>query len=658
MVTGIQRCCRALEGKLQEFQPLDFVQVDHTDDEIVWDELVRNYHYLGYGKTIGQRIKYLVLYKDMPVAALSFNRATLRVGVRDEYIGWNAEEKQQDIHRVVNNNRFLIVPWVKIRNLASHLLSRALKLLQKDWERLYGTGPFLVETFVDERYKGTCYLAANWKYVGMTKGYGKIGSAFTYHGNRKAVYIYVLHKRELVRIQKQASHRTLNSVIRGVPNMMLQTPDWNPTILEDSGITEEMVRKLGNELEEYLAPFAKCINYAGQEEYAENYVKGLLSDLEYKSAEPIALRYEMSVRGTQRFLKDGKWDTEMMLDIYQRKLGGTIPHPEGMITLDGCDNPKKGKNSVGVARQYCGATGKIDNCQAGVFIGYASPNGYGLIDREIYIPEKWFGEDYKELREDCGIPEGTVFQTKIDIASSLLNKTVTSGLFPARWVGVDSYFGNNKRFIDSIPENLWYFADIHSDMLVFPEMPEMITPEYSGKGRRNLRLTPSVAPVPVSQFAVPSAPWRKVALGEGAKGPIIACELCRRIVLCDNHMPGDSVWLYIRLLNDGSLKYSICNAPEDTPVSTIRKAAIMRWPIEQCFEECKSSLGLDQYEARSWNAWYRHTLLVFVAHLFLTTIRLKYKKNSFIDSPDGQAPYCFLSFNNAPYDDPGLSCSY
>jgi hypothetical protein len=112
---------------------------------------------------IGQRIKYLVLYQGAPVAALSFNRASLRVGARDEYIGWNTEEKQQGLHRIVNNNRFLIVPGVRIRNLASHLLSRVLRLLQRDWERLYGVRPFLVETFVDERYRGTCYQAANWK---------------------------------------------------------------------------------------------------------------------------------------------------------------------------------------------------------------------------------------------------------------------------------------------------------------------------------------------------------------------------------------------------------------------------------------------------------------------------------------------------------------
>jgi len=633
MRTEIQLSYRALEGKLHEYQPMEIVQVDQTDYEAIWDDLIRKYHFLGYDKMIGQRIKYLVLYESMPIAALSFNRATLRIAARDEYVGWDEKEKLRNLHRVVNNNRFLIAPWVRIKNLASHLLSRTLKQLQKDWYKMYGTRLLLAETFVDERYKGTCYLAANWKCLGKTKGYGKIGSSFVYHGNRKAVYIYPLQKTELALIQAESCRRTLKFENRNVPNMMLHKPDWNPTILEDSGITEEMIKKLGKELEDYLFPYQKCINYAGQEAYAESYVKGLMSDLEYKSAEPIALRYGMPVRGMQRFLKDGKWDTDMMLDIYQEKLSGIVSHPEGMITLDGCGNPKKGNNSVGVARQYCGATGKVDNCQTGVFIGYSGPNGYGLIDRALYIPEKWFDEEYKQRRDDCGIPEGTKFRTSIEIASSLLDRVSATGLFPARWVGVDSFFGRSREFLASIPDNLWYFADIPADTLIFTEMPAMIVPPYGGRGRRDLKPYPSIAPVTVSQLMnEASISWNRVTLGEGAKGPIVANEFCRRVVLCNDHAPTDSVWLYIRQLNDGSFKFSICNAPEDTPIYVIREAAIMRWPIEQCFEECKSCLGLDQYEARSWNAWYRHTLLVFIAHLFLTIIRIKYKKKGVLQS--------------------------
>ena len=149
------------------------------------------------------------------------------------------------------------------------------------------------------------------------------------------------------------------------------------------------------------------------------------------------------------------------------------------------------------------------------------------------------------------------------------------------------------------------------DTYVFLEKPEMVIPEYSGRGRRSLKAKPSIPPIQVKQVADDeSMPWNKVILGEGAKGPIIAHEKCIRIVRCDSNCPGDAVWLYIRRLEDGTCKYSFSNAPWDTSVFAVREAALMRWPIEQCFLECKNELGLDHCEARSWNSWHRHTLLV------------------------------------------------
>lgn len=410
--------------------------------------------------------------------------------------------------------------------------------------------------------------------------------------------------------------------------MILQKLEWHPGILKEAGIDECMVENLGKELADFMKPFQSCNKYAGQEVYAETFVKGVLSDLQYKSAEPIALRYGMSVRGTQRFLSSGKWDTDAAGEIYRAKLSVTLAEPNGMITIDESGEPKKGTHSVGVARQYCGNLGKTDNSQVGVFIGYCGVNGYGIIDRTLYIPEKWFDDDHAALRKECKIPDGIAFQTKPEIATELLQQVTDSGLFPARWVGVDSLYGRNKEFLSSIPENLWYFADIPANTLVFMEKPKMVVPEYSGKGRRDLKARPSIAPMAVKDVAEnPSIPWSKVILGEGAKGPIVAHEKCLRIIMCDDNNPGDCVWLYIRRFEDGSCKFSISNAPHDTSLHVLRSAALMRWSIEQCFLECKCELGLDHCEARSWIAWHRHTLLVLLAHLFLTLIRLKYKKN-------------------------------
>ena len=636
MLEGIKLCKERLEGKLGEFWPIEIVRVRQARDEELWDEAVSAYHHLGYEKMIGRRVKYLAAHGSTLVAAISFNRASLRLSAREAYIGWNEQGKLENLHLVANNNRFLILPWVKIKNLASHLLSRTLKLLRSDWKELYGSDLFMVETFVDlGEFKGTCYKASNWEHIGQTKGYGKVGKAYVYHGNPKGVYIYVLDREELNRIREEQNriredsrHRPLKSVARRVPNMMLQKPDWNPNILEEAGINESMVENLGSELSGFLDRFQSCINYAGQELYTDIFVKGFLSDLQYKSAEPIALRYGMSVRGSQKFLQSGKWDTGKMEEIYRASLSEAIAEPGGMITVDECGEPKKGGRSVGVARQYCGALGKTDNCQVGVFVGYSGGRGYGLIDRELFLPEKWLGDEFKDRRAECGVPEDAAFRTKPEIAKAMLSDVVSSGLFPARWVGVDSLYGSNKEFLASIPSNLWYFADVRKDTLIFLEKPEMAVPEYSGKGRRDLKAKPTIAPVHVKRVAEdPSLPWNKVVLGEGAKGPIVTYEKCVRVIMCVGSSPGETVWLYVRRLEDGSFKFSISNAPWDTPLHVIRGAALMRWPIEQCFLECKNELGLDHCEARSWNAWHRHSLLVFLAHLFLTLMRQKYKKN-------------------------------
>jgi len=382
--------------------------------------------------------------------------------------------------------------------------------------------------------------------------------------------------------------------------MMLQKPDWHPNILKDAGIDKKMVENIGVELRDFMKPFLSCNTYAGQEIYAETFVKGFLSDLQYKSAEPIALRYGKSVRGCQRFLSSGKWNTDEVGERYRSALSMSISEPKGMITIDESGEPKKGNQSVGVARQYCGNLGKTDNSQVGVFIGYCGVKGYGIIDRTLYIPEKWFNDDYASQREKCAIPDDIVFQTKPEIATTLLQKVVESGLFPARWVGVDSLYGRNKEFLSSIPENIWYFADVPANTLVFTEKPKMVVPEYSGRGRRTLKAKPSIAPAAVKDVAEsPDIPWNKVILGEGAKGPIVAYEKCLRVVMCDVDNPGDCVWLYIRRFEDGSYKFSISNAPHDTQLHILRAAALMRWSIEQCFLECKCELGLDHCEARS-----------------------------------------------------------
>jgi SRSO17 transposase len=623
----------AMTGTVRDLPPLEIINVNHNPWEATWDYMVREYHYLGYQKMIGPRIKYLVLANGRPIAALSYNRASLTIGVREEFIGWKTTQKQELLPHVVNNNRFLILPWIQVKNLASHLLSATLKKLKNDWYALYGKAPYMVETFVDlNRNKGICHRAANWKHLGQTKGFGKVGKAFVYHGNPKGVYIYIIDKNfmQIIKENHASRRRTLQTADREKFMMMLQVPDWNPSILEDAGVTPENISRIPELLLEYMAQYKEGCSREKQYEHTICYVKGLLSDLGRKPVEPIALRYYddvNEVRNMQLFTQNGAWDHERMLEIYQKQLSGYIADPDGMITADDSGFPKKGNESAGVSRQYCGCLGKTDNCQVGVFIGYTSVKGYGLLQGRLYMPQKWFEADYAERRKKCGAPKGLEFKTKPQIALESIQAIMAAGDFPARWIGVDAGYGSDRDFLDSLPEGLLYFADIHKNATFFTSMPDVAVPPYKGKGKIPTLPKPSFPHVSAETIAAdPNLKWERTYLGEGAKGPVYSGTACLRVIESRDGLPGAEIWLYFRRLSDGTLKYTISNAPSDTPKKVLDEQSLKRWPIEQCFEECKDQLGMDHCESRSWNSWHRHIILVFIAYLFIMTLRFQFKK--------------------------------
>lgn len=639
---------KQLTRDIRDIMPVEILLVNKTELEATWDQLVRRYHYLGYTKMYGPRVKYLGLHQGEPIAAISFNRAALKVGVRDRFIGWDDELKQEHLKRVVCNNRFLILPWVNVPNLASHLLSQTLKHLRKDWLYLYGSKVFLVETFVDvARYSGSSYKAAGWQCLGETQGFAKAGKNYCYHGNPKAVFVKVLDPGFRKALGCKRDFRPLQPRLakgRGT-EMMLAKPDYDPDILAACGLSEKDVAMVSTMLEQYLQTFKPCYRRLEQKHQVDTFIKGLLSDLDRKSIEPVALRYSgpNGVRPMQMFFKNSPFDDELMLQIYQEQLASLIGDEEGMLNVDGSDFPKKGKDSVGVTRQHCGILGKTDNCQAGVFLGYSSSKGYGLLDRRLYLPEKWFSDAYAKHRKKCAVPEDVVFATKNELASEMLNAITSSKSFPVKWIGCDSAFGCDRDFLESLPKGCYYFADTRSNQLVFPGMPELVVPASSKSGRPFKHPRPSFPPVKVSTFAEDEKVlWQRISLAEGAKGPIAADVKIVRCVACSsstpygNYMlPKEAVWLYIRRHADGRIKYSLCNAPEDTPIDTLHRVATMRWPIEQCFEECKSHLGMGHYETRSYRAWYRHMLFVMIAHLFTMKLRLTFKKNGCLDDANG-----------------------
>jgi SRSO17 transposase len=529
----------------------------------------------------------------------------------------------------------LIFPWVSVKNLASCVLASCLRSIRNDWKDAYGIEPKLVETFIDSnRYKGTCYIAANFKRAGETKGYGKRGKKFEFHGVRKQVLLYELD-RGFIKSMDSNLQRTVRPAKPEKPDltagirMLLQIPDWNVKLLENIGISPEKISVVERMFWSFLDEFKSCFTRIRQALFFAMIAKGLMSDLPRKSLEPIALRYgksERSVRNLQNFMRVSPWSDADIHQKYKIMLSGLVSEEDGMITVDGCDFPKKGGESAGVARQHCGPSGKTDNCQASVMVGYSGMKGYGLICHALYMPQKWFNDEYAGRRKICGVPEDAVFRTKNEIAVDLMESCIGDGLFNAKWVGADSAFGHDRKFIDSIPQGLNYFIEVHSSDKFFERMPAVTSPRWFGSGRKPFRKHVEPEAVPARLIVENSrTPWQEVIFSIGSKGPVVGYEKVMRVVDVRDGLPNERIWLYARKLGDGSIKYSISNAPENTPVAKFRDLAMRRWSIEQSFKECKSYLGMDHYESRSWKGWRHHILVVFVLHLFLQVMRNRFK---------------------------------
>ena len=186
----------SVEDRLGHLRPLQFEQVRRTTEEPLFNSLMEEHHYLGYEQPVGEHLKYLVWAQGRPIACLAWSSAPRHIGSRDRYIGWNQETRRRNIRLIAYNTRFLILPWVRVEHLASHILGRMATRISEDWQQLYGHPIYFLETFVDpERFRGTCYRAANWVLLGQTTGRGKQSNSYVPNRSIKEVLGYPLTKR-------------------------------------------------------------------------------------------------------------------------------------------------------------------------------------------------------------------------------------------------------------------------------------------------------------------------------------------------------------------------------------------------------------------------------------------------------------------------------
>ena len=353
------------------------------------------------------------------------------------------------------------------------------------------------------------------------------------------------------------------------------------------------------------------------------------------------------MRAAQYFISEGNWDDAAILAAHQRLVDATLGEDDGVLLIDGSDVPKQGRHSVGVVRQWCGATGKRDNCQAGVYLGYASRQGYTLLDRRLYLPEAWFTDAYRDRWRACGIPDGTPFQTKHDLAAALVDGVMAERRVRARWLACDEGFGNNPALLDRIAAHgLWYLAEVPCDAAGLAaggarwarpgpaRGPGCRHAAPAGRGRPPAveRLHPDSPPrVRRGRVGGPGAGRALAALShpggeQGAAGRRVR-RRCGSVQARDG-LPGPEGWLVVRrtLPTEGEppvYKYYLSNAPAETPAAALVRVSGLRWPIEACFTEGKGEVGLDHYEVRTWRGWHHHLTLVILAHFFLMRLVLR-----------------------------------
>jgi SRSO17 transposase len=332
-------------------------------------------------------------------------------------------------------------------------------------------------------------------------------------------------------------------------------------------------------------------------DHAAAYVRGLLADVERKNGWQLAEQAGYAhPRGIQRVLDRYVWDADAVRDELREQVVTTLSAPDGILVVDETGFPKKGRHSVGVARQYSGTLGKIGNCQVGVFLTYANAHGFAAIDRELYLPREWL-DDAERCRR-AGIPDGTPMRTKPQVARQMVERALDAEV-RAAWVVADEVYGSDHRFRQALElRDQPYVVAVRSNQSL------AIWPPYGAPGQ-----TTPAAITP----ALPDDAWARLRCGDGAQGPRIY-----DWALVPLRPASDPAWQHALLVRrhpdrPAALAWYLVFAPAVTPLTTIIQAVGTRWTIEEAFKLAKGQVGLDHYEVRSWHGWYRHITLVLLA---------------------------------------------
>jgi SRSO17 transposase len=401
-------------------------------------------------------------------------------------------------------------------------------------------------------------------------------------------------------------------------------------LLDECGVAPQVFDRVMPRLEQFMQPFVEHLVRSEQVDHAMTFVQGLLSDLEHKNTESIAYRFGQGRMPLQWFVGVSDWDDEPLREQLAEQVGRQLGRDDGVIVFDPSGFPKSGKQSVGVARQWCGRLGKVDNCQVAVYMGYVSAEEHALVDTRLYMPKEWTKD--KARREKAGVPKTARYRTRHQFCLEMLKKH--GDKLPHTWIAGDDEMGRPytfRRRLDGLRER--YLLAVPSNTLI--RDMETDEPPCSGRGRPPKRPWQRVDTWAAS---LKKKAWTTIDVRDGSKGPLVV-ELVKRCVVGRTHRRQQGhpeVLVVIRYRDRDNRRvlktdYYLSNASPETELAEFARVAKAEHRIEECIQRAKSEAGLADYEVRNWKGWHHHQTLSLLATWFLVTEARRGKK---MDSGD------------------------
>ena len=392
---------------------------------------------------------------------------------------------------------------------------------------------------------------------------------------------------------------------------ILDHPDAQ-ALLNDAILTSQSVEGCADRLTEFLQRYLPRFYRAEQRDNATIVIRGLLSGLERKTCEPIAVEAGLHRKPIRFFVGSGKWDDEAVMKELRHHVRESLGEPDGVVVIDPSSFPKKGTESCGVDRQWCGRLGKVDNCQVGVFPAYAATAGYGPLDRRLYLPKDWAGD--KTRREKCHAPREVKFQEKWQIALDLLDRSLPGP--PHGWIVGDDELGRPAEF-RAAPRarDERYVLDVPCNTTVRDLERRRPRRRHAGRGRK--REVPFQRADDWAQ-SQPESRWERITVRAGEEGPLVVDAMTVQVrAKQDRRIGPEERLVVIRSVGEPRIDYALTNAGLEVPLAEVVGARRQRHRIEEVFAAGNGEAGLDHYEVRSWVGWHHHMTLSLVALWFL-----------------------------------------